>query len=119
MFSYSPTFPTQVNHYVIAHLQIIALWSPSSLTPIHSLTDQVGQPFASRLGGAAARVPVVHPHLQLEPGSPVSDVWLQPWPFCSTVSGCHTAGCLSSTPQYRHHVPHSLPPAKRNLEEQS
>jgi hypothetical protein len=39
-----------------------------SFTPIHSLTSPVGQLFASRLGGAAVHVPVMHPHTLLELG---------------------------------------------------
>jgi hypothetical protein len=39
-----------------------ALWSSCILTLLHSLTGPVGQPFASRLGGAGLHAPEVHPH---------------------------------------------------------
>jgi hypothetical protein len=30
---------------------MVGLWRPYNITPLHSLTGPVGQPFASRLGG--------------------------------------------------------------------
>ncbi len=39
-----------------------ALWSSCFLTPLQSLTGPVGQPFASRLGGAVVQFLGKHPH---------------------------------------------------------
>ncbi len=48
--------------------------APAFLTPLHSLTGPVGQPFASHLGMAAVH-PGIAPAL-LELGAPVSNVFL-------------------------------------------
>jgi hypothetical protein len=53
------------------------LWSSCILTPLHSLTGPVGQPFSSRPGGQrSGDAPTL-----LELGSPVSNVPLQSFDF--------------------------------------
>ncbi len=61
-------FLTDMNCVFVASVEALLF------TPKHSLTGPVGQPFASRLGGAAVHVHGDAPTLTMEPGSPVSDV---------------------------------------------
>jgi hypothetical protein len=49
-------------HSYVGHTNIPYLWSSYILTPLHSFTGPVGQPFASRLGGGAVHTRRVHPH---------------------------------------------------------
>ncbi len=89
-----PLFFSQVLYFRARASIYTDMCGPCSFTPIHSLTGPVGQPFASRLEGSGSH-PGDEPTLTMEPGSPVSNVFIGDPDVIRSLASSPFSGCFT------------------------